>query len=145
MGLGIHPIFLIAGLTLVGAIACIVFACRASGWIKRTILLLVALFLLAPSGLLAIMLKPELVDARFRTYKRVYGDIQIGMTRAEVMTTVQRRYPSGGKRMEPTVLEDSTNRLDFFMNPEGSREPNCEGIFLEMKDDKVVRKKYSAD
>jgi hypothetical protein len=145
MGLGIHPIYVIAGLTLVGAIGCIVFACRATGWIKRAMLLLVAVILLAPTGLLASMLKPELVDARFRTYKRLYGDIQIGMTRAEVMTTVQRHYPSGGKRMEPKVLEDSTNRLDFFMNPEGSREPNCEGIFLQMQEDRVVKKSYSED
>ena len=145
MGFGIHPVFLIAGLTLVGAIGCIVFTCRASGWIKRAILLLVALILLAPSGLLAIMLKPELVDVRFRAYKRLYRDIQIGMTRDEVMATVQRHYPSGGRRMEPKVLEDSTNRLDFFMSPEGSREPNCEGIFLQMQEDRVVRKKYSAD
>jgi hypothetical protein len=145
MGIGIHPIFLIAGATLTAAIICGVFASRASGWIKQAILLTVALVLLAPTGFVAIMLKPELVDARFRTYKLLYRDIQVGMTRSEVKQLVRQHYPPGGKRMEPKVVEDSTNALGYFMNPEDSREPNCEGIFLEIKDHKVVRKQYSAD
>ena len=45
----------------------------------------------------------------------------------------------------PKVLEDSDTRLDFFMNPERSTEPNCEGIFLQMQENKVVKKSYSAD
>jgi hypothetical protein len=145
MGFGLHPLFLIVGITLIGAIACVVFACRTSNWLKRVILIVVTLVLLAPSGLLTVMLKPELVDARFRTYKRLYRDIQIGMTRSEVMELVRHHYPSDGKRLEPKVMEDSTNGLGFFMNPEQSREPNCEGIFLQMQEDKVVKKQYSAD
>lgn len=145
MGFGLHPIFLIAAVTLVGAIACLVFACLASRWLKRSVLIVVALVLLAPSGLFFIMLKPELADARFRTYKRLYGDIQVGMSRAEVMTLVDKHYPPEGKRLRPMVLENSEARLEFFMNPEESPEPNCEGIFLQMQDDAVVRKSYSAD
>lgn len=147
MGFGLHPIFLIAGVTLLGAIACLVFACLASRWLKRSILIVVALVLLTPSGLALIMLKPELVDARFRTYKRLYGDIQVGMSRSEVMTLVIKHYPNEGKRLSPKVIENSETRLAFFMNPEDeeSGEPNCEGIFLNMQDDAVVEKSYSRD
>lgn len=145
MATGIHPIFLIAGIALIGAIICGVIALRASGWIKRIILLAVACVLLAPTALVAVMLKPELVDARFSTYKRLYRDIQAGMTRSEVKELVKQHYPPDGKRMEPKVLEDTANALKYFMNPEGSSEPNCEGIFLDIKDDKIVRKRYSAD
>ena len=145
MVFGLHPIFLIAAVTLTGAIACLVFACQASRWLKRCILIVVALVLLAPSGLVLMILKPELVDARFRTYKQLYGDIQVGMSRAEVMTLVDQHYPSGGRRLRPKVLEDSDDELSFFMNPEESREPNCEGIFLQMQEDAVVKKSYARD
>jgi len=141
----IHPIFLIAAAALLGAIACIVFACLAGQWLRRSILIVTALILVAPSGLVLAILKPELVDARFRTYKRLYRDIEVGMTRAEVMNLLERHYPSDGKRLPPTLLEDTDTRIGFFMNPEGSREPNCEGIFLQMQDDAVVKKSYSAD
>ncbi len=145
MGFGLHPIFLIAAVTLVGAIVCLVFACLASRWLKRSILIVVALVLLAPSGLVLIILKPELVDARFRTYKQLYGDIQVGMSRAEVMALVEKHYPTEGKRLRPKVLENSEDRIGFLMNPEDSRSPNCEGIFLQMQDDAVVKKSYAAD
>ena len=145
MSLGIHPIFLIVAITLLGAVVCIAFACLTARWLKRGILLAVALLLLAPSGFVLAMLKPELVDARFRTYKGLYRNIQVGMTRSEVMHLVEQHYPPGGKRLAPRVLEDSDANLDFFMNPETSTEPNCEGIFLQMQRDKVVKKSYTAD
>ena len=145
MGFGLHPIFLIAIVTLIGALVCLVFACLASNWLKRGILIVVALFLLAPSGAALICLKPELVDGRYSTYKHLYGDIEVGMSRSQVMKLVDRYYPSGGKRLRPRVLEDSDLKLRFFMNPEESNEPNCEGIFLEIQDDKVVRKSYARD
>ena len=130
---------------LLGAIVCIALACRTSRRLKRSLLIVCALFLLAPSGLVVVILKPELVDARFRTYKRLYRDIQVGMSRSQVIELVDRHYPSVGKRLRPKVLEDSDARLDFFMNPENSTQPNCEGIFLRMQEDKVVKKSYSAD
>jgi hypothetical protein len=141
----LHPLFLIAAVTLIGAIACIVFACLASRWLKRGILIVAALVLLAPSGLVLLIFKPELVDARYKTYKQLYGDIVVGMNRAEVMILVDQHYPSGGKRLRPTIVEDSEKKLSFWMNPEDSKEPNCEGIFLRMQDNKVVRKSYSPD
>jgi len=145
MGFGLHPIFLIAAVTLIGALACLVFACLASNWLRRVILIVVALFLLAPSGAALICLKPELVDGRYSTYKQLFGDIEVGMSRAQVMKLVDQHYPFGGKRLRPKVLEDSEVKLSFFMNPEDSAGPDCEGIFLQMEDDSVVKKSYVRD
>ena len=145
MGFGLHPIFLIAAITLIGALACLIFAYLASHWLKRGILIVAALFLLGPSGVALICFKPELVDDRFRTYKQLFGDIEVGMSRAEVMTLVDQHYPSKGERLRPNLIEDSDKKLSFFMNPEDSTEPNCEGIFLKMQDNKVVRKSYTRD
>jgi len=145
MGFGLHPIILIAAITLIGAVACLVFAYFASKWIKRGILIVAALFLLGPSGVALICFKPELVDDRFRTYKQLFGDFEVGMSRADVMTLVDQHYPSEGGRLRPNIIEDSDKKLSFFMNPEDSAEPNCEGIFLEMQDNKVVRKSYARD
>ena len=142
---GLHPLILIAGVTLIGAVACLVFACLASHWLKRGLLTVTSLFLLAPSGVALIGFKPELVDDRFRTYKQLFGDIEVGMSRAEVMTLVYQYYPSEGERLRPDIIEDSDKKLSFFMNPEDSAEPNCEGIFLRMQDNKVVRKSYARD
>ena len=145
MGFGLHPLFLIAAVTLIGAIACLGFAYLASHWLKRGLLIVTALFLLGPSGVALMVLKPELIDGRYKTYKQLYGDIDIGMSRAQVMTLVDQHYPSGGKRLRPNIIEDSDKKLSFFMNPEDSIEPNCEGIFLQMQDDRVMRKSYARD
>ena len=145
MGFGLHPLILIAAVTLIGAVACLVFAYLASHWLKRGILIVAALFLLGPSGVALIGFKPELVDDRFKTYKQLFGDIEVGMSRAQVMKLVDQHYPSRGKRLRPKVLEDSEFKLSFFMNPEDSAAPDCEGIFLQMEDDSVVKKSYVRD
>jgi hypothetical protein len=145
MEFGLHPLFLIAAVTLIGTLACLFSACLASNWLKRGILIVAALFLLTPSGVALICIKPELVDGRYKTYKQLYGDIHVGMSRAEVMTLVDQHYPSGGERLPPNIIEDSDKKLSFFMNPEDSTEPNCEGIFLRMQDDSVVKKSYARD
>ena len=145
MGFELHPIFLIAAVTLIGSVACLVFAYLASKWIKRGILIVAALFLLGPSGVALIGFKPELVDDRFRTYKQLFGDIEVGMSRSDLMTLFDQHYPSEGERLRPNIIEDSDKKLSFFMNPEDSAEPNCEGIFLRMQDNKVVRKSYARD
>ena len=142
---GLHPLISIAAVILIGAVACLVFAYLASHWLKRGILLVAALFLLGPSGVALIGFKPELVDDRFKTYKQLFGDIEVGMSRADVMTLIDQHYPSEGERLRPNIIEDSDKKLGFFMNPEDSTEPNCEGIFLEMQDNKVVRKSYARD
>ena len=142
---GLHPLILIAAVTLIGAVACLVFAYFASHLLKRGILIVAALFLLGPSGVALIGFKPELVDSRYKTYKQLFRDIEVGMSRAEVMTLVDQHYPSEGERLLPNLIEDSDKKFGFFMNPEDSAEPNCEGIFLEMQDNNVVRKSYARD
>ena len=145
MEFGLHPLLLIAAVSLIGALACLFFACLASNWLKRGILIVAALFLLTPSGVALLCIKPELVDGRYKTYKQLYGDIHVGMSRTEVMTLVDRHYPSEGERLPPDIIEDSDKKLSFFMNPEDSTEPNCEGIFLKLENDAVVKKSYARD
>ena len=130
MSLGLHPIVLAA---IVGGILAVivgVIAIRSRSTTTRLFLAVLGLFLLVPTGFVIVGLNPWLVDARFRVYRSFYRDIEIGMTRSQVMELVHRHYPTGGVRKTPKVMENSPTRLEFFMNPEDSREPNCEGIFL---------------
>jgi len=75
----------------------------------------------------------------------VLAPIQPGMTRFEVLASLERHYPAGGPRQRPKIMKDTADELGFFMNPEDSYEPNCEGIFLDFADGKVTRKRYSRD
>ena len=129
----------ILALTVVG----ITFRCSSTS--KRILLGLVSAILLFPSCLIILVLNPWLVDARFATYRAFYKDIEIGMTRSQVKNLIQQHYPDGGSRVAPILLEDTDVSLDFFMNPESNKEPNCEGIFLTMQNDQVTRIFYSAD
>jgi hypothetical protein len=104
-----------------------------------------ALVFLAPAGCVVLVLFPELVDGRFRTYKAFYHDIHAGMTRDQVLAAMERRYPAGGKRKRPTIMSNTSTNLSFFMNPETSREPNCEGIFLMLDGGRVTNVVYSPD
>jgi hypothetical protein len=104
-----------------------------------------ALVLLLPAAWFFAALNPWLTDARFRAYRSFYQDLKPGMTRDEVLAQVASHYPASGERKAPKVMEDTPERLGFFMNPEHSREPNCEGIFLTLRDGKVVSKGYSPD
>jgi len=138
-------IFLIAVTGAVGALLAVICACQVSGKVPQITLLALAAALLVPALYLAQALHPEIIDARFRTYKAFYRDIRIGMTKAEVLQVLDRRYPSPGRRQRPTVMEDKPERLGFFMNREVSKGPNCEGIFLTLKEGRVTSKQYSPD
>jgi hypothetical protein len=140
-----HPLELMIGIGLITAITAGVVAIRTQSRLVAGIMLLVALVSLAPSAYVVLAIFPELADARFRTYKGFYRDIHVGMTREQVLAAMERRYPKSGKRQPPRILENATNRLGFFMNPEKSVEPNCEGIFLNLESNRVVSKVYSAD
>lgn len=97
-------------------------------------------------GLLVLLaIHPELIDSRYRAYKKLYRSIQIGMTRDEVLKKMGDQYPPNGARQTPVIMEDTTNSFGLFMNPEESKQPNCEGIFLKMEDGRVVSKRYSPD
>ncbi len=145
MGIGIHPFILIAIAGAFAALVAIILAFKARSGVGIALLAALALVCLVPAGLVFVMFHPELVDARFRTYKRFYHDIEIGMTREQVLAAMDRFYPASGLRKRPSIMEDTPDRLGFFMNPETSREPNCEGIFLTLENDKVTKKTYSPD
>lgn len=106
---------------------------------------MLALVFMTPTMFLYVLFHPELVDERFHVYKMLYRDIEIGMTREQVFALVDKYYAEDGPRKRPTILEDTPDNLDFFMNPENSTEPNCEGIFLTMSDGRVADKEYSPD
>jgi len=104
-----------------------------------------AVVLLLPAAWFLAALNPWLTDARFRAYRSFYQDLKPGITKDEVLAQVASHYPASGERKAPKVMEDTPERLGFFMNPEHWREPNCEALFLPLRDGKVISKGYSAD
>ncbi len=145
MSFGVHPFILIAAVGALFALIATVVACMGRSGGVRVLMIVLALVFLLPAAYVFLAFHPELVDGRFRTYKGFYGDIQIGMTRDEVFAVLDRRYPKSGSRQRPKVMDDTDDRLGFFMNPETSREPNCEGIFLRLERGRVKSKDYSPD
>jgi hypothetical protein len=145
MMLAVHPFILTGVGCVLAAVVVVIIACRVRSGVATAALAVLALLLLVPPGFVFVALNPGLVDARFRTYQAFYRDIETGMTRAEVLAAMERHYPTNGPRQRPTIMEDNTSRLGFFMNPETSREPNCEGIFLTLQNGRVVSKGYSPD
>lgn len=145
MNFGVHPFILIAVGGALAALVAIVIACRAKSGFVTAMMVVLALVFIAPAGYVFLAFHPELVDGRFRTYKRFYSDIQVGMTREQVLAAMEQRYPTNGPRKRPTIMDDTPVRLGFFMNPENSNEPNCEGIFLTLEAGRVSKIVYSAD
>lgn len=141
----VHPVLLIAGLCTIAAIVAAVFAIRAASRTRCFVFSGLSILCIIPAIFVFLLLHPELIDARFRTYKAFYRDIHEGMTRDEINSLLDQHYPKTGVRQRPTVMEDTSKRLGFFMNPETSREPNCEGIFLSIHDGHLTAKKYSED
>ena len=94
---------------------------------------------------LLLVLAPELHDPRFRTYKRFYNDLRLGMTQAEILAAVEKHYPKNGRRQSPKMSIEGKDYVGFFMNPENSGEPNCEGIFVYLENGRVQRIIYSPD
>jgi hypothetical protein len=145
MTIEVHPFILLAAGGAVLALTAGVVACMVrSGGVRALMIVLASVFLL-PAACVFIAVHPELVDGRFRTYKRFYSDIQVGMTREQVLAAMERRYPADGPRERPKIMDDTPTSLGFFMNPETSREPNCEGIFLTLEGGSVTEIGYSPD
>jgi hypothetical protein len=145
MSFGVHPFILIAVGGALAALVAIVIACRAKSGLVTAMMVVLALVFIAPAGYVFVALHPELVDGRFRTFKAFYGDIRVGMTREQVLAAMEQRYPTNGTRKRPKIMDDTSTSLGFFMNPETSREPNCEGIFLTLEAGRVTKIVYSAD
>ncbi len=117
---------------------------RSRGWRRWSVVLPSAAVVLASANVFA-ALNVWVIDARFRAYRSFYRGIEAGMSREQVFGLRDTLYPRGGDRMRPTVAEDSARQLWFFMDPEDSAEPNCEGIFLSMSGGRVREKSYSPD
>ncbi len=145
MSSSIHPIFVVAALGVVASIILLVtvFKVRSKG--LKVMLAFLAVLTLAPLGLVVLALYPEWLDARIRSYKAFYEDIQLGMTRDEVMSVQAKVYPEGSLRVKPRLIVDEADHLTFFMHPETSAEPDCEAIILALKEGKVASKTYSPD
>ncbi|HKP35529.1 MAG TPA: hypothetical protein VJT71_01630 [Pyrinomonadaceae bacterium] len=145
MSFAVHPLILIAAVGAAAGLPAIVIACRAKSGVLIGLMVLLALVFMAPAGYLILALNPALIDGRFRAYKQFYKDIEVGVTREQVLAAMDRRYPATGPRKRPKIMDNTPNRLGFFMNPEASREPNCEGIFLTLEGGRVSKKVYSPD
>src|SRR5687768_3789322 len=133
MSVGIHPFVLIAAIGVLFAVGALIIAYIVRSGGLRALMIFLAMIFLLPGAFVLVAFYPELVDDRFRTYKRFYSAIEIGMTREQVLAAMERYYPADGKRMQPKIMSDTPTDLGFFMNPESSREPNCEGIFLKLE------------
>ena len=112
---GIQPILLFIGAGVVVSLVLMFFACRARSGLVIALLLFLALAFAAPGIYIFLVLHPQLVDGRYRTYKAFYQDIKVGMTREEVTAVMEIRYPQGGRRRR---------RRLFWQRAEGIRQPD---------------------
>jgi hypothetical protein len=140
-----HPIFVLAGLGLAATVIMLIIAFKVRSRGLKVLLVLISLLTLAPAGLVLRAVYPEWVDARFRSYKAFFADIRLGMTREEIMALQLQHYPAGGPRQKPSIIMEDDRSVTFFMHPEHSTEPNCEGIFLAFENGKLKAKTYSPD
>lgn len=92
----------------------------------------------------ALAMKPELVDGRYRSFKKFYRRIEIGMNREEVFRIQGICYPANGSRQAPQMAA-GLHDVWFTLNPEGQREPNCEMFGVRFDQGKVASKSYSRD
>jgi len=79
-----------------------------------------------------------------KPYKRFFSAINEGMIEVEVMAVLHQEFPQGGRFPVPVLRSDETNRLMFFLDPNQGAY-NAEGIFVTLRNGKVVAKEYSPD
>ncbi len=140
----ISPFVVLAGVVLLAATLGI---CISKKWSTRLLVAGTLAVVFIPISVIGMAHYPWLLDARARTYRDLYESIHVGMTRAQVLAHVQAVYgrSENSKRLPPKVMQDTPQILGFFMDAEGHEQPNCEGIFLSMKDGIVASKYYSVD
>jgi hypothetical protein len=139
------PVLLFIALSVCTSVGALCSAFPSRNRSTKVVLSVFAALSFAPGAFFTLVLFPEWFDPRHRTYKAFFRDIQEGMTREQVLARLEARYPAGGTRSQPKIVHNTPEELGFFMNPEGPREPNCEGIFLSFADERVGRKRYVAD
>src|SRR5690554_4686437 len=112
-------------------------------WITGTVAILRLLVGLWYSSWIIAYLIRHVWDGRYRTFNTVYKEVEIGATRQEVESIIKQHYPAGGERLPPKVLESTSSTMSMFMNPEHSKEPNCELIEFNFTNGKVTNKQYT--
>jgi len=130
---------------LIGMLLAVITVKRV-GW-QKEVLVSLGVIILLPCLLLLLALNQWIWDPRFRAYSGFYQDIEVGMTKADVMRLLENHYPAGGERGHPIRLSDGEDSegMGFFLNCEGRPGPNCEGIFFAFKEGRIIEKKYSPD
>ena len=138
-------LFIIPCVVLVLAYAGIGFLARRESVGVRVMKALGLSLVIAYGTFLLLVFAPELHDSRIRTYKRFHSELRLGMTHAEILAAVEKHYPKNGRRQSPKMSIEGKDYVGFFMNPENSGEPNCEGIFVYLRDGRAERILYSPD
>lgn len=141
-----NPIFILLAVAVALAIPVFIATRIARDRSSRIALVAIGVLCIAAPGYLIVRLyAPHLVDARYRAYREFYDDLEIGMTREQVLAALENHYPTDGPRQRPKPVGHTEDRMGFFMNPEHSHDPNCEGIFLDFSGGQMTRKRYSPD
>ncbi|MES2476959.1 MAG: hypothetical protein V4640_14340 [Verrucomicrobiota bacterium] len=140
-----HSIDQVIIVGIIAGLAFAIFACRSQRFVMRLLLVLLALGLLLPSGILLAGRNPALIDARYRNYRFFYWSLGTGMSRDEVLTSLKKWYPPGKEVLKPHVVTDNVSRLEFVMDPGPSGQPRNERIVLKMEAGLVVGKEYAKD
>lgn len=144
MSASTHPIFVLAVFGIVVSVIMLVTVFRVRRVGLKVLLVLLAVLALTPTWMVLVMMHPEWMDARIRSYKTFYEGIQPGMTRDEVMALQAQLYPASGPRRPPRIFLEEAENLTFFMDPEDPASSlNCEAILLDLKEGKVAAKTYS--
>jgi len=79
-----------------------------------------------------------------KPYKRFFAGIQVGMTEQEVLGSLHREFPEGGRLSVPVRRDFATNEMTFILDPNESAW-NAETISIQLSDGQVVSKRYSRD
>lgn len=143
-----HPI-LFNGICLLFALGGFYLLASASKAPRRAVRILaravsVLLFLFAAA--LTAVGHPGLLDARFRPWLGLYGDLKPGMTRSEIDAAIAHHYPVPDSTIpRPRLAVETADSLVFLMSPGPSGSPDCEGIVLSLRDGRLLEKTYSPD
>lgn len=140
------PVLAIFIVGIVIGIVLAIAAFRAQKPIPRVVLgITSATAILMVSWLMVMILAPNWINARHRAYKTFYDDLQVGMSREQVIRSMEEHYPAAGPRQRPKIATDTSTELGFLMTPENPGDPNAEGISVVLSDGRVTRKYYSRD
>jgi hypothetical protein len=140
------PFYLILAAGAVLALGAALLTNRGGGSGQRVALLALAIALVVlPALVFGAALFPELFDARIRTYKRFYRNVEVGMTRDELLAVMRTTYEAAPQFAPPRLMTDTPERIFFLMDPQDSGGPNAEGIGFTLTSGKVSHKSYARD